>query len=336
MSLLPERHPNLDFFVLDIADAVPKDDLASMAHPLFSLATKPDMRHLEYGSGDNTLTIRPSSLGLPTIFDKDVLIFVISQLMARKNRGSDIGRTVRFSMRELSIATNRPIGGNHYKRLEAAIDRLQGTQFVSNIRTGGQLERRTFSMIDEGGMVKNEAFTRNDYCEITMSKWLMRAIEANEVVSISRDYFRLRRPLERRLYEIVRKHCGNKPRWQIGLTNLQYKTGSNAPLKKFRLNLREIIEADVTPFYRFELDEKTDLVIVRPRKERPVALSPSIKIPEWADEQAREIAREKGWDYHVLQSKWLAYANEEADKGNAPKSTGAAFVGYCKKQDKLR
>ena len=30
MRLLLERHPNLDFFVLDIADAVPKDDLASM------------------------------------------------------------------------------------------------------------------------------------------------------------------------------------------------------------------------------------------------------------------------------------------------------------------
>ena len=41
MSLLPDRHPNLDFFVLDIADAVPKDDMASMEHPLFSLATKP-------------------------------------------------------------------------------------------------------------------------------------------------------------------------------------------------------------------------------------------------------------------------------------------------------
>ena len=68
MSLLPDRHPNLDFFVLDIADAVPKDDMASMEHPLFSLATKPDMRHLEYRSGDNVLKIRPSGLGLPTIF----------------------------------------------------------------------------------------------------------------------------------------------------------------------------------------------------------------------------------------------------------------------------
>jgi plasmid replication initiation protein len=335
MSLLPERHPNLDFFVLDIADAVPKDDLASMEHPLFSLATKPDMRHLEYRNGDNILKIRPSPLGLPTIFDKDILIFVISQLMARKNKGLEIGDTVRFSMREMCIAINRPIGGDHYKRIESAIDRLQGTQFVTNVKTGSETERRTFSMIDEGGMVKNENFTRNDYCEIKISRWLMRAIEANEVVSISRDYFRLRRPLERRLYEIARKHCGSKAKWQIGLANLQDKTGSNAPLKRFRLNLREIITSDVTPFYKFELTAK-DLVIVRPRKDRPIQLSPSIKIPAWADEKAREIAREKGWDYQTLQRQWLAFANEEAANGNAPKSAGAAFVGYCKKQEKLR
>lgn len=65
------------------------------------------------------------------------------------------------------------------------------------------------------------------------------------VVGISRDYFRLRRPLERRLYEIASKHRGNKAKWQIKLENLQDKTGSNAPLKRFHLNLREIIKADV-------------------------------------------------------------------------------------------
>ena len=137
------------------------------------------------------------------------------------------------------------------------------------------------------------------------------------------------------MYEIARKHCGTSAKWQIGLAKLQDKTGSNAPLKKFRLNLREIIEADVTPFYSFELTDK-DLVIVRPRKARPVALSPSIKIPSWADEQAREIAITKGWDFHALREKWLAYATEEAANGNPAKSSGASFVGYCKKQNNLR
>ncbi|WP_124084546.1 replication initiator protein A [Pseudogemmobacter humi] len=335
MSLLPDRHPNLDFFVLDIADAVPKDDMASMEHPLFSLATKPDMRHLEYRNGDNVLKIRPSGLGLPTIFDKDILIFTISQLMARKNRGEPIGDTVRFSARELSVATNRPIGGNHYKRLEDAFARLQGAQFVTNIKSGGKIETRIFSLIDEGGFVRtdDERF-RLDYCEVKLSRWLMRAIETDQVVTITHDYFRLRRPLERRLYEIARKHCGNSPKWQIGLANLQNKTGSNAPIKRFRHNLREIMRADVTPFYRFEIDEN-DMVTVRPRSV-PVDLATPIIIPEWAEEQARAHARTLGWDYYALRASWMAYAHEETAKGNPPKNPGAAFVAYCKKQENLR
>lgn len=335
MSLLPQRHANLDFFVLDIADAVPKDDVASMEHPLFSLATAPDRRHLEYRNGDNVLKIRPSGLGLPTIFDKDILIFVISQLMARKNRGEPIGDTVRFSARELCIATNRQIGGDHYKRLEDAFARLQGAQFVTNIKSGNKIETRIFSLIDEGGFVRTaDARFRLDYCEVKLSRWLMQAIDADHVVTISPEYFRLRRPLERRLYEIARKHCGKSPKWQISLANLQTKTGSNAPAKKFRLNLREIIKADVTPFYRFELDDN-DLVTVRPRSVT-VPLSPTISIPEWAEEKARDAARELGWDYNVLRQNWLGFAAAEAARGNPPKNAGAAFVAYCQKQERLR
>ncbi len=216
MPLLPDRHPQKDFFILDIADVVPKDDTASMEHPLFSLATKPDMRHLVYQNGENRLEIVPSGLGLPTIKDKDILIFCISQLMHMKNRGEKIGKRVRFSARELSISTNRPIGGNHYKRLEQAFKRLQGTQFTTTIRTGGKREVRIFSLVDEAGFVmQEEGIWRLDYCEVVLSDWFMRAIEANDVITISNDYFRLRRPLERRLYEIGRKHCGGQPKWHM-------------------------------------------------------------------------------------------------------------------------
>ena len=238
MALDPIRHAQADFFVLDLADAVPKDDTASMEHPLFSLATKPDMRHLEYRSGDNILKIVPSGRGLPTIKDKDILIFCISQLMHKKNRGEKIGKRVRFSARELCLATNRPISGEHYRRLEDAFVRLSGTRFVTNVRTGGKVETRVFGLVEEGGFVRNENSFRVDYCEIVLSDWLMRAIESNEVVTISNDYFRLRRPLERRLYEVARKFCGSSKKWQIGLEKLQAKTGSTAPLKRVRHTLR--------------------------------------------------------------------------------------------------
>ena len=335
MALLPDRHPQKDFFILDISDVVPKDDTASMEHPMFSLATKPDMRHLIYENGTNQLEITPSGLGLPTIFDKDILIFCVSQLMHKKNRGEKIGKRVRFSARELLIATNRPTNNLGYNRLEQAFKRLRGTTFTTNIETGNRIETRIFGLIDEGGFVRtaDERF-RLDYCEIVLSDWLMRAIEANEVVTISNDYFRLRRPLERRIYEIARKHCGEQKKWQIGLANLQNKTGSNAPLKKFRLNIRQIIADDHMPFYRMELTAD-DLVIFRPRKAK-TTLAPSITLPDWAEEKARGIAREKGWDYHALRANWMEFAQDESGKGNPPQNAGAAFVAYCKKQEALR
>lgn len=340
MSLLPDRHPQRDFFILDLSDVMPKDDLASMEHPLFSLATKPDMRHLEYRNGDHRLKIVPSGVGLPTIFDKDILIFCISQLMHRRNRGEKIGKRVRFSARELSIATNRPIGGNHYKRLEQAFHRLMGTTFQTDIITGGTREKRFFSLIESGsGFVMRDGGSdgstwRLDYCEVILSDWVMRAIETNEVVTISNDYFRLRRPLERRIYEIARKHCGEQRRWQIGLENLQNKTGSNAPLKKFRHNIRQIIEEDHLPFYEVELTP-ADLVVFRPRKAK-TAYSPNIQLPEWAEEKARAVAMEKGWDYYALRNDWLAFAASEIAKGNPPQNVGAAFLAYCKKQKNIR
>lgn len=118
------------------------------------------------------------------------------------------------------------------------------------------------------------------------------------------------------------------------MENLQAKTGSNAPLKRFRLNLRQIIAENHTPFYRFELDEN-DLVTVRPRAAK-VELGEDIQIPAWADEKARDIAREKGWDYQVLRGNWLDFARVEIGRGNPPKNAGAAFVAYCQKQKALR
>ena len=329
MALLPDRHPNKDFFVLDIADVVPKDDTASMEHPMFSLATRPDHRHLHYQSGDSSIEIVPSGRGLPTIFDKDILIFCISQLMHKKNRGEKIGKTVRFSARELLVATNRKTGGVEYQRLEDAFVRLGGTVFKTDIKTGDKREVRFFSLVDSGSgfVFKDDERMRLDYCELVLSDWVMRAIEASEVVTISHDYFRLRRPLERRIYEIARKHCGGQARWQVGLAKLQQKTGSNAPLKRFRLNIREVIKNDHLPFYSMDLTAD-DLVIFRPRKPKR-AISKKLVIPTWAEERARQIATEKGWDYHMLEAEWREFANN-------PNDAGAAFVGFVKKKQSLR
>jgi Replication initiator protein A len=80
--LLPARHPTGDLFVCDIFDAVPKGDMASMEHPIFSLSTKPDLRIRRYEHGTNYVEITPSVKGLATVHDRDILIYCISQLIA--------------------------------------------------------------------------------------------------------------------------------------------------------------------------------------------------------------------------------------------------------------
>ena len=154
----------------------------------------------------------------------------------------------------------------------------------------------------------------------------MRAIEGDEVVTISNDYFRLRRPLERRIYEIARKHCGNQKRWQIGLAKLQQKTGSNAPLKKFRLNIRQIIADDHLPFYQLELTDN-DLVIFKPRSKRAIEQDGSVPIPPLQPDtyaKARQYA--SGWDVYQLEVEWREWTKEP------PRDPDAAFIGFCKQK----
>src|SRR6202142_3563913 len=121
MSLFPERHPVRDFFVLDVLDVTPRSDMASMAHPIFSLSTKPETRILKYKNEDAIVEIHPSTKGLATIYDKDLLIYCISKLMHRKNNGEAIGPVVRITTHDLLVSTNRITGGISYEGLVVTI-----------------------------------------------------------------------------------------------------------------------------------------------------------------------------------------------------------------------
>ena len=145
----PDRYPQGDFFICDILDAAPKGDMAPMEHPIFSLSTRPERRRRRYENGPNWIEVRPSDEGLATIHDRDVLIFCISQLVAAMNEGREPSRYVRFNASDLLRATNRAGGGAGYERLQAAFARLQGTQIVTNIVTGGQEITTAFSLIDQ-------------------------------------------------------------------------------------------------------------------------------------------------------------------------------------------
>ena len=74
--------------------------------------------------------------------------------------------------------------------------------------------------IDDGrgfDVVSNTDNGRIQQLQITLSDWVFDAIENNHVLTLSPTYFQLRKPIERRLYELARKHCGKQTKWEIGL-----------------------------------------------------------------------------------------------------------------------
>ncbi|WP_205871254.1 replication initiator protein A, partial [Pseudomonas viridiflava] len=83
---------------------------------------------------------------------------------------------------------------------------------------------------------------------------MYKALLHYEVLTIDRRYSALRMPLERRLYELARKHVGNKPIWKADIVLMQQKCGSTQDLRYFRADVRKIIKRDSLPDYRMALD----------------------------------------------------------------------------------
>src|ERR1700722_5643728 len=126
--LLPARHTKGDLFICDVADAVLKDIIPQMEHPFYSLSKKPETKIRRYEHNGNWLEITPSVKGLATIYDKDILIYCISQLMEKLKGGEKIGPRLRIAGHDLLIFSNRGTAGKDYDALCEALDRLEGTR----------------------------------------------------------------------------------------------------------------------------------------------------------------------------------------------------------------
>ena len=337
--LLDDRHKQQDFFIADIFDSTPfKDDMATMSYPTFTLSIKKDFRDLIYDDGVKSIKIQPNSNGLPTIFDKDVLLYCASLLMAEYNKtGVCPPRTIRISSHDLLVATNRQTNDKGYTLLKNALKRLSGVSITTNIKTNGIEQTEGFGFVDSYRIVKSSRVKdRMVRLEITLSKWLYNSILGKEVLTINRDYFRLRKPLERRIYELARKHCGKDKSWKIGLDKLHFKTGSTAPERKFRYFINEIIKTQHIPDYKLSMQDDvvtfystapleaidTDYV---PDKSLIHDLRPDTLM------KAKKMVETARLDFYALVEDFVHYnSQKETDIENLD----GLFIGFIKKKTK--
>lgn len=303
--------------------------MASMEHPIFSLSTKPDQRQRRYEHNGQFVEITPSVLGLATIHDRDVLIYCISQLIGALNEGREVSQVVRFRAHDLLKATNRVTDGRGYDALKSAFERLRGTTISTNIITGDEEQLNIFGLIESAKIMKHSREGRMLEVELKLSDWVFNAIRAKEVLTLHRDYFRLRKPLERRVYELARKHCGLKKTWRVSLEVLQKKCGSSSTTREFKRLIGNIVRQDAEhahmPDYAVSLDgnfvEFSNRMTMHPKEEKPQVAMIFLKPDTYIE--ARQAA--PGWDVYHLEDEWRDWIKE------TPKNADKAFIGFCRK-----
>jgi hypothetical protein len=339
-SLLPDRHPTQDFFIADIFDTMTfKDDMASMSYPIFSLSKKTDQREIKYNISEadkeTTISIKPNSDGLPTIFDKDVLLYCGSMLMNEVNAGRIPPRTLRISSHDLLVATNRMTNGQSYALLKKALDRLKGVTIKTNIKTNKREFTSAFGLIERYEIIESSRVKdRMVRLEITLSEWFYNSIIGKEVLTISRDYFRLKKPLERRLYEIARKFCNTKAEWSIGLEKLKERTGSSSSLPKFRYFIHQLAFDNLLPHYTIHLSDK-DIVTFKNRDTAPkldINSIPGIRPDTIARGQKLVEEAGTGWNYGEIRNQFT----QQLLKGFKPDNVDGTFIGFVKKKLRTR
>lgn len=234
-----------------ISDAQFKIDVMSMEAPVFAISKNVEKNKEEFQwssvDGKIKLTVIPSVLGRPTIYDKKILIYIISCLVQRKNDRLPISKTVKFPIYDYLTATDCRAGGDEYISFEEGLDRLKTNSFKTNLKSNNIEVTSLFSLIDSYHLHKVNK--KIEYAEVTLSDWIFNAIEGFNVITINQEYFRLK-PLEKRLYEIARKHVGNQAEFKTRTQHLWKKTGSVGALKEFNRMLKAVIESDSLPDYR--------------------------------------------------------------------------------------
>lgn len=233
-----------------------KDDISSMEYPIFSLSKHGDNKIREYKRGGYYVKIIPSGAGAATVFDKDLLIYCLSHLVKANDSQRATSRRVKVPVGPFLQATQRSSGGASYERVIDMCRRLKGTIIETNVRTEDKKGVRGFGLIEDYAV---DQYTKNGkgalVLEVTLSEWFYKAAMQYEILTIDPTYYCLGKSLERRVYELARKHTGDKAWFEIGLQLLREKAGSTQELRRFKTEIKDIVANDGLPEYRIFLDE---------------------------------------------------------------------------------
>lgn len=274
-----DRQLEFDILFDALPDITLRDQRDALERPLVSLSKNIQFEKVEYLFGDLFVHIDPhQSHGRPTIYDYDIIIYLLGQVNERFRQQRD-GKpepavvsvevspntwarwpdwgwekpAITVNPIDLLRAIGRGTGGKDFKELRAAIGRLQTTQIETNIWHGRKLKRfKRFSLIHEFDELEPSEHNSGGMVFL-LPDWMIESVRNRKgIFSIHPDYFNLKGGYERFLYRIARKYAGRQGADSyMKMATLHEKSGSPMELKDFAKSIRRAIAKSAIPEYTF-------------------------------------------------------------------------------------
>jgi plasmid replication initiation protein len=249
----------IDLFLDSLVDTPIKDDRALMEFPFFSLQKQPRHTPIVFEDSRVKIEITGGERGIATIWDKDVIIYVISLINDRIERGAPVSPAVCFAAHDFLKLTGRGTSATVYEQFKDTLFRLRSTTIKTSIVADGEAEERGFGWIDSYRIHRRDVRGGRKIMaavEVNINDWMFRAIvKDRRILTIHRDYFGLKMALERRLYELARKHLGNQNVWTISLVRLHQKCGAESHLRQFKVMVVKVAERGRLPDFHLDVLE---------------------------------------------------------------------------------
>lgn len=215
-----------------------------------------------FEKGEARIEINPSKTGVATIYDKEILLYIASLMAEKIERGEAVERVMSFTANDLFRVTSTNPSARSYDSLKASLARLQGTQIITNIETGGEGSDSAFSWLLKADIkyVRTSSGDRRvKRIEVMVCDWLYRAIiNDRRIAAYHLDFFKLG-PIERRLYELAKFNCIDGTGFEIDMEALAARVGcatDKRGLEYFKRQLRDVAQQQSLPEYDINITEK--------------------------------------------------------------------------------
>jgi plasmid replication initiation protein len=253
-----------------------KNDRTMMVWNFFSLTRERQDRLPIYDDGTTRIEVKGTiDEGVANIWDKELLIYLASIMQDRINRSEPVSSEITFTVHDFLRVTGTKVAGSAYDRVEECLRRLKSTTIYTNIEVGGEGEDGGFSWINDYKVQyrrgKNgEKIMRAIW--VDLGRFLFRAIlKDRKMLTYDPGYFDLK-PLEKRIYEIARAHCGKQNGFKMNIEKLRQRVGTTMELKHFKAELVKLSKKrNGLPAY--------GLSVCDPRFKRLLDVKPGTKLP---------------------------------------------------------